>query len=53
MYDLVKTKKISPIYYLMKYHNPKEFFNNIKYDISEDLVLINKRTEQIKTILRS
>ena len=52
MYDLVKTKKVSPIFYLMKYHKPEEFFNNAKFDLSDDLILINKRTEQIKNNIK-
>lgn len=50
--DLIIEGKVSPIYYILQYHNPDEFFANPKYDISSKLDLINKRTETIKNILR-
>lgn len=48
--DLILEGKISPIYYVLTY---KPFdYDSAKYDVSDDLKLINRRTETIKNILR-
>lgn len=50
--DLILDGKISPIYYVLQYENPDDYFKDPKYDLSNKLTLINKRTETIKQILR-
>jgi hypothetical protein len=52
LFDLINDKHISRMFYILRYEKSKGCFDKPEYDISNEVIHINKRTETLKENLR-